>query len=257
MGAFGVVLGVLIAVGRDIVDYPVELVLGCITVIFFIMGGNSLNDYLDRDLDKLAHPERPLPSGKIKPQTAKNISIATFIIACAVSVFLGLVPFIITIVAAAVMIAYELKTKKLGLIGNLSIAWLTSALFFLGGAITGHIEVTIPMGLMAFLATLGREIVKDVQDMNADFNRTTLPKQIGKRNASVISSILFVLAVILSFEPYLTGRFGLAYLVVVLVADAIFIYSAVVLHQNPKNGQKFAKYGMFVALIAFLLGGLL
>ena len=62
MGAFGVVLGVLIAVGRDIVDYPVELVLGCITVIFFIMGGNSLNDYLDRDLDKLAHPERPLPS---------------------------------------------------------------------------------------------------------------------------------------------------------------------------------------------------
>lgn len=112
MGAFGVVLGVLIAVGRDIVDYPVELVLGCITVIFFIMGGNSLNDYLDRDLDKLAHPERPLPSGKIKPQTAKNISIATFIIACAVSVFLGLVPFIITIVAAAVMIAYELKTKN-------------------------------------------------------------------------------------------------------------------------------------------------
>lgn len=135
MGAFGVVLGVLIAVGRDIVDYPVELVLGCITVIFFIMGGNSLNDYLDRDLDKLAHPERPLPSGKIKPQTAKNISIATFIIACAVSVFLGLVPFIITIVAAAVMIAYELKTKKLGLIGNLSIAWLTSALFFLGLAL--------------------------------------------------------------------------------------------------------------------------
>ena len=55
----------------------------------------------------------------------------------------------------------------------------------------------------------------------------------------------------------MTGRFGLAYLVVVLVADAIFIYSAVVLHQNPKNGQKFAKYGMFVALIAFLLGGLL
>ncbi len=257
MGAVGIILGMLIAVGSDITDYLTQLLLGCLTVIFFIIGGNTLNDYLDRDLDKFAHPERPLPSGKIKPQVALNISISTFIIACAISVFLGSIPFIITIVAAAVMIAYELKTKKLGLIGNLSIAWLTSALFFLGGAITGHIEVTIPMGAMAFLATLGREIVKDVQDMAADFNRTTLPKQIGKRNASLLSSIIFVVAVILSFEPYLTGRFGLAYLVAVFFADAIFIYSAVILHQNPERGQKFAKYGMFVALIAFLLGGLL
>lgn len=257
MGAVGIIMGMLIAVGTGILDYAVELILGCITVILFIIGGNSLNDYLDRDIDKIAHPERPIPSGKIKPETAKNISMAGFILACVAAVPLGLVPFLITIMAAAVMLAYEVKTKKLGLIGNLSIAWLTSALFFMGGAITNHIDVTIPMGAMAFLATLGREITKDVQDMDADFDRKTLPKRIGKQNANILSSISFIVAVLLSFEPYLTHRFGLEYLAVVFVADAIFIYSTVILHKDPHKGQKFAKYGMFVALIAFLLGGIL
>lgn len=64
MGAVGIILGMLIAVGSDITDYLTQLLLGCLTVIFFIIGGNTLNDYLDRDLDKFAHPERPLPSGK-------------------------------------------------------------------------------------------------------------------------------------------------------------------------------------------------
>ena len=257
MGAVGITMGMLIAVGTGILNYSTELILGCITVILFIIGGNSLNDYLDKDIDKIAHPERPIPSGRIRPEAAKNISIAGFVIACIVAMPLGLVPFMITVVNAVVMLAYELKTKKLGLIGNLSIAWLTSSLFFMGGAITNHIEVTIPMGVMAFLATLGREITKDVQDMDADFDRKTLPKRVGRRNANILSSMSFIAAVLLSLEPYLTQRFDLEYLAVVLVADAIFIYSAVILHKDSHKGQKFAKYGMFVALIAFLLGGIL
>jgi len=64
-------------------------------------------------------------------------------------------------------------------------------------------------------------------------------------------------AVLLSFEPFITGRFGLAYLVAVLFADAIFIYCSIVHFRNPRQGQRWAKYGMLVALLAFLLGGLL
>jgi geranylgeranylglycerol-phosphate geranylgeranyltransferase len=110
---------------------------------------------------------------------------------------------------------------------------------------------------MAMLATLGREIVKDVQDMGSDFDRRTLPQRIGARKAGVIASTAFLVAVSLSFEPYLAGRFGLAYLAAVLFADAIFIYCSIVHFRNPRQGQKWAKYGMLVALVAFLLGGLL
>jgi geranylgeranylglycerol-phosphate geranylgeranyltransferase len=109
---------------------------------------------------------------------------------------------------------------------------------------------------MAALATLGREIVKDIQDMEGDFDRVTLPKRIGRRNAGLVGSAAFLAAVALSFEPYLAGLFGLEYLAAVLLADAIFIYSSIVHFQNPKKGQTWAKYGMLVALIAFLIGGI-
>jgi len=70
-----------------------------------------------------------------------------------------------------------------------------------------------------------------------------------------VASLAFLSAVALSVEPYIVGRFGTAYLATVLVADGIFIYCSGIHFQDPERGQKWAKIGMFVALIAFLMGG--
>jgi geranylgeranylglycerol-phosphate geranylgeranyltransferase len=129
-------------------------------------------------------------------------------------------------------------------------------LFLFGGAVVGMVDKTIIIALMAALATIGREIVKDIEDVEADFDRNTLPKRIGKRNAGIMGSIAFLAAVSLSPVPYLTNIFGAGYLLVVLAADAIFIYCSIVHFRNPTRGQKFAKYGMLVALVAFLIGGI-
>ncbi|MDW5562148.1 MAG: UbiA family prenyltransferase [Methanomassiliicoccus sp.] len=258
MGVVGLVLAALIAVGTDIVNFLPQIAIASGVVVTFIIGGNTLNDYLDRDVDKLAHPERPIPSGRIKPDAARNISAGAFVISLAFAVLLwGVLSFIIVLVAIVLMLAYELKTKKMGLSGNLSIAVLTGMLFLLGGAVVGDIRATLAISIMAMLATLGREIVKDVQDMTSDFDRRTLPQRIGAGAAGAVASVAFLVAVALSFEPYLAGRFGLAYLAAVLFADAIFIYCSIVHFRNPRQGQKWAKYGMLVALVSFLLGGLL
>jgi geranylgeranylglycerol-phosphate geranylgeranyltransferase len=257
MGVVGLILGTLVAQGTDIVNDPAALIIAAAVVFLFIMGGNSLNDYLDREVDKQAHPERPLPSGRMRPTTARRISIASFALAFLLSLFLDWISFLIVVSAIGVMLSYELKTKKLGLTGNLSIAWLTGALFLLGGAVVGKVESTVAIGMMAFLATLGREIVKDVQDMGSDFDRRTLPQRIGARGAGIVASAAFLIAVALSFEPLILGIFGWAYLAAVLFADAIFIYCSIVHFRNPRQGQRWAKYGMLVALVAFLLGGLL
>jgi geranylgeranylglycerol-phosphate geranylgeranyltransferase len=111
--------------------------------------------------------------------------------------------------------------------------------------------------MMAFLATLGREIVKDIEDMESDFNRRTLPMRLGKRKSGIVGSISFATAVALSPVPYFTGAFGVEYLLMVVLADTIFIYCSIIHFQNPKRGQKVAKIGMMVALLAFLVGGLL
>jgi len=256
MAVVALVLAVLVAVGLDLFDFWREMLIGGVVVFTFVAGGNALNDYTDREVDRLAHPERPIPSGRMKASTALKVSAGAFIISIIASLFLNLASILIVLSAIGIIILYEARTKKAGLTGNLSIAWLTGALFLLGGAMVGHLDRTVVIAAMAALATLGREIVKDIQDMEGDFDRNTLPKRIGKRSAGILGSAAFLVAVGLSPAPYLAGIFGIWYMLTVLVADAIFIYSSIVHFQNPKKGQTWAKIGMAAALVAFLIGGI-
>lgn len=70
MGIVGVIVGAFIASGLNILDYWVSITISCIIVFMFMAGGNALNDYVDRDIDINAHPERPIPQGKITPGAA-------------------------------------------------------------------------------------------------------------------------------------------------------------------------------------------
>jgi geranylgeranylglycerol-phosphate geranylgeranyltransferase len=227
-----------------------------VIVFLFVAAGNSLNDYMDREVDKRAHPKRPIPAGLISPDTVLAVAGGLFGVCLVISFFLDPISIVVVVSAIFVMLVYEARLKREGLSGNLSIAWLTAALFLLGGSVVGKVEMTIIIAAMAFLATLGREIVKDIEDMEADFDRRTLPMRMGKRKAGIIGSTAFIAAVVLSPEPYIVSMFGLGYLVVVLLADGIFIYCSIVHFQNPRRGQKLAKIGMMVALIAFPIGGI-
>jgi len=256
MGVVGLMLGAFVAVGTSIIDYPRQLSLASVIVFLFVAAGNSLNDYMDREVDKRAHPKRPIPAGLISPDTVLAVAGGLFGVCLVISFFLGPISIVVVVSAIFVMLVYEARLKREGLSGNLSIAWLTAALFLLGGSVVGKVEMTIIIAAMAFLATLGREIVKDIEDMEADFDRRTLPMRMGKRKAGIIGSTAFIAAVVLSPEPYIVSMFGLGYLVVVLLADGIFIYCSIVHFQNPRRGQKLAKIGMMVALIAFPIGGI-
>ena len=174
MGVIGLAIGVLIATGTDIFDHWQTIAWAALAVFAFIAGGNSLNDYTDREVDKIAHPERPLPSGQVTPRQVLFISAACFIVSFLSSLTLNLPSTIIVVLAIILMMSYEVKLKKDALTGNLEIALLTGMLFLLGGAVVGMMERTYVIALLAFLATLGREIVKDIEDMDGDFDRMTL-----------------------------------------------------------------------------------
>ena len=81
MGIIAVVIGAFLAVGTDVGNYVLNIIIACFVVIAFIAGGNSLNDYIDRELDKTAHPDRPLPTGEITPKNAslRNAGLALLV----------------------------------------------------------------------------------------------------------------------------------------------------------------------------------
>ena len=142
MGIVGLLMSVLIATGTTIFNYWTDIVPAAFVVFFFVAAGNSLNDYMDREVDKVAHPERPIPSGRLAPNSARTIAVYCFAAALIASFFIRIEATLVVIVAMALMLAYELSTKKKGFSGNLTIGLLTGMLFVFGGAVVGMIDKT-------------------------------------------------------------------------------------------------------------------
>jgi geranylgeranylglycerol-phosphate geranylgeranyltransferase len=236
-----------------------EVLVASLVVFLFTGAGNSLNDYLDRNIDCANHPDRPIPSGLVKPRTATVIAGILFTASVILGLWLSIYCMLIILVNLAIMLGYEFRTKALGLSGNIMISWLTASLFLFGGlAILDYfpdIMLTVLfMFLLSFFATLGREIAKDIQDMEGDAGRCTLPMRIGVEKARVIAIGAFFIGIGLSPLPYILGIFGFMYFVTVLLADAIFIYGAWTIARNPGKATETAKLAMMTALLAFLLG---
>jgi geranylgeranylglycerol-phosphate geranylgeranyltransferase len=257
MGILGVVIGAFIAVGFDIGGHVQNLIVSSAVVLAFMAGGNSLNDYIDREIDKTAHPERPLPTGEIAPRTALIIGIVGLGAASLLSVLMvSVIATAIVVIAAALMVSYELLLKQRGFVGNIAIAVLTGMIFLFGGAVVNNVEGNFIIATMAALVSVGREIAKDIQDMSSDEGRKTLPMAIGMRRASVVAAVFFILGPVLSIWPLIDQTFGWLYCIV-FVADAIFIYSAFIIFRKADVSQKMAKIAMLVALIAFVSGVIL
>ncbi|MGE0014809.1 MAG: geranylgeranylglycerol-phosphate geranylgeranyltransferase [Candidatus Methanomethylophilaceae archaeon] len=265
MGIVGVVVGAFIASGFDIADYWSGILVSCLIVFIFMAGGNAINDYIDREIDLAAHPERPVPRGEIAPGTARNLGVLMMlsamilgILALIVSNLLGIgfwdpVSAAIVVLAAVLMMSYEVLLKQRGFAGNVTIAVLTGMLFLLGGAVCGDVMAVVPMAFMAMLVNVGREVSKDIEDEDSDKGRRTLPMVIGNRNAAAVSAGFFLSGVALSVWPLLAGSLNDLYMVV-FAADAMFIYASIIVFRSAHKAQKAAKAAMALALAAFVIG---
>lgn len=110
--------------------------------------------------------------------------------------------------------------------------------------------------LLAALSTFAREDIKDVEDIEGDREEglQTLPVAIGERRSLQVGMLVLVVAVLASPVPYLWGLFGLPYLLMVLPADVLMLGAGWRRFANPATGQRWLKYGMFLAVGAFVVG---
>jgi len=256
MGALAVFLTGLIAKGLKITDFVLQLILGMLVVFFITAAGNVINDYFDRESDLINHPERPIPAGEIKPRSALIYSSVLFIVGVVLAFPINLCSFIVAILAVALLLLYEYSLKNEGFSGNITISILVGMIFLFGGTIFGELSLMSLFALMAFFSNLGREIIKDVEDMTGDINRKTLPKKIGRSYSLLLSMLFIYTSVALSPLPYFLFSFSMFYLYAVIFADAIFIYATIIQFKDEHKAQKWVKYGMIAGLIAYLIGGL-
>jgi len=255
--AVAVVAGSYIAAGDNIFDFQVEIMIASLAAMMLVGGGNALNDYNDRESDKENHPNRPIPAGLINAD--ETLVYSRILLSAGLLVVLfGLankLPFIIALIGTITLISYENKLKALGLSGNMAVGFMSGAVFLYAGMVVNDPGPTLWMFGLAFLATVAREIVKDIQDLEGDTDRFTLPARIGITKSLFITGTLLVVAWSLSFTAItqFSGIASNAYAMGVSVANVIMLVG----FQNARNGdyfsgQKKIKQGMGVAMLAFI-----
>lgn len=262
MTSVGIAAGALVAAGAALPSLWLTAGLGALTGFAFAGAGNALNDYVDRDLDRKAHPERPIPSGRLSPRAALRAQGLLFALAVALAgaiswIHASPLALLLVLPALALMLSYELALKARGLSGNIAISLLTGAPFVMGGISADAVTpAVLLLAALAFPVNLGREIVKDIEDVAADRgSRVTLPMRIGERRARLAAQAAILAGVALSPLPYVLGHSGIAYIPLVMAADTCLILAAWGA-KTPSRASRLAKLGMLVGLGAFIGGSL-
>ncbi|NKE35933.1 geranylgeranylglycerol-phosphate geranylgeranyltransferase [Natronococcus sp. JC468] len=247
-------IGAFVAGG--VTNHPVEVVAAVVATGLAVGAGNAINDYFDREIDRINQPQRAIPRGAVSPRGALLFSAALFAGAIGFALALPRLALAIAGINLLALVAYTELFKGLPGLGNALVAYLVGSSFLFGAAAVGEIGPAAVLFLLAGVATLTREIIKDVEDLEGDREEglRTLPIAIGERPALWVASALLVAAVLASPLPYVLEEFGAIYLAAVLPANAIMLYAAYESFSDPTAGQSRLKYGMFLAAVAFVLG---
>jgi geranylgeranylglycerol-phosphate geranylgeranyltransferase len=260
LGAVAIFAASFVGAGVSIGAHALPVALGVIIGYIFTSASNALNDYYDREIDRVNHPERPIPSGKVSPKSALIFASTGFIVSIGfafwLSFYIGFIGLGLVLAALLIQLGYDLKVKKTKAVGNIFVGFQTVLAFLFGGFVVGNLNPVAFMASASFLAITAREVVKDVEDIEGDVDKVSLPKMIGVRKANFLALALVFIAIALSVAAfYPLAIFGWEYFAVVLVADALFVGSMPLLFRNPRQAREMWKYAMLVALIAFIVGG--
>lgn len=212
---------------------------------------NAFNDLCDVEIDRTAHPERPLPSGDLSASTARGVVVIAGVLAVLFSYLAIPEMAAASIAVIGLMLLYSRILKRRGLIGNITVAVLASLPFLYGGWTAGRPLASLSLVALAIPLHLAREIAKDIEDAAGDAGmRRTLPVAAGAgvtRGVLMLSLGAFLGALFLFARP--RPLFALAVLPAVLLAA----YATLRAVQGRRGAPFIFKSAMLCAMASLLV----
>ena len=194
---------------------------------------------------------------EIKKAVPNSTLLQLLLIGIFISFQINSTAFAIAIVASLALIAYSGFMKKLKFFGNFIVAIGTGATLIYGAAATGNIFSTFYLAALAMLANYGRELTKDIEDIEGDSGKkVSLPMVLGIGKTKIVAYASYFAAVYLSYFIYFDKIFGnLLYLAIITVSNFMLLKSLLLLKKNNFSAsQKFSKFAMAAALVSFVAG---
>ncbi len=253
-----VIAGAGVALGHLCLLEPIDvgnLILGVLSLAVLAMAGNVQNDFYDRDTDAVNRPDRAIAAGVISPEAARGLSILLYVASVSLGLGISLAHGILVVGMAFLLGAYNKTLKGMPLAGNLAVALLCAfSLYF--AEYPGWPYYTLLPSLFAFVTTMAREIIKDIEDIPGDeaAGMETLPIRYGVGIAKRwLWGFLLATLVLLPWGFWVFPN-GMAYGVVVVIAvlPTLGMVGSMVARRDPVWGgaQRWMKWVMLAGMAA-------
>ena len=246
-------------------------------------GGYVINDYFDIQADKINRPDSRIIGEEVSRGTATNLhlgmSIAGCVLGLLVSLRVGFWPLgLLFPFEVGLLWFYSSAYKGMFLVGNVVVAALVASLPFLpslyeyrgliavddpsitAGAFDPTVLIywSVGYGSFAFLTTLTREIIKDMEDIDGDMEQgcNTMPIVIGIPACKIIVSLLIAATiggVALAYYNFLGDdlKSGI-YLGVAVVLPSLLLMVGVFRASNKQQLHKCSTFAKIIMLLGML-----
>ncbi|TWI11846.1 4-hydroxybenzoate polyprenyltransferase [Flavobacterium cauense R2A-7] len=255
----------------------VEFILLVIATVCIAAGGYVINNIMDQETDDFSKPENVIVGKHISEGMAYNIYVAFNIIGVGIGFYLSNIiqkPMFsaVFIVVAGTLYMYATSLKQNLLIGNIIVALLLSFSVVIIGIFDLYpitqesnqlqmatlFSILLDYALFAFMINFIREIVKDIEDMDGDYNSgmSTLPIVLGKeRTAKIAFGLTFIPIALLIYymnENLMEVQLVIVYLLLFVLAPLLYFLIKI---WNAKTKKDFKHLSLVLKLV--LLFGIL
>jgi len=246
-----------------------------LSTVLLAAAGYVVNDIFDVATDSINKPNKVIIGKEISETRAYNIYIGLNITGVAIGFYLSNVilrPSFATlfILIASLLYFYSTSLKQIMIVGNFIVALLLALSVIIIGIfdlfpatnaenqaqMASLFSILIDYALFAFMINFIREIVKDIEDVNGDYNQgmNTLPIAIGNNRAAKIAlgfavipfilSLLYINEYFMQNKLYIATLYGFAFVLAPLLYFIVKIFTA-------KTQKEFHHLSTVLKLILF------
>lgn len=259
------------AVDLALTDFNYILLI--IATVSIAAGGYVINNIMDQDTDAISKPQNRVVGVSISETVAYNWYIGLTILGVAIGFYLSNVIYKPTfasmfILVATLLYVYATNLKQIPVVGNIIVAALLSvsiviiAFFDILPAIDQDnrlrmkeaFSILMDYAIFAFIINLIREIVKDLEDMDGDYQTgmNTLPIAIGIQKTKAVVGVLTVIAILL-LAYYLKNSlyeldYTIYYALVFIIAPLVYFGAKLI---NAKAKKEFHHLSMILKVVLF------
>lgn len=266
-----------------------HFVLLVLSSILITAAGYVINDYFDTGTDMLNRPETVLVGKVINRRMAMLIHILLSILGIGIGIYLSVKINILALgvaylLASGVLWFYSTTYKRQFLIGNLIVAIFTAmvpfivVLFEVPLLNQQYKEVLIRLNMnfnsilgwvggfsfFAFLSTLIREVIKDIEDFKGDraFGRNTIPVVLGIKASKIITIGLIFITIFALLYIYFRHLFHtnagqidfltLFYFIVLLIIPFLLLIYLIIKAEKKNHYHRASNLTKFIMLAGIL-----